>query len=190
MLAASLAAHLGLFVAWMSTRPELRFSEAPTMEVTLVRPSPHAPPKPPPPPRTQRPPRAPSAVAPQSAVAEPPPAASQPTPQTPRQLTDEELLAGPRPSASALRNGPIREGRATSGFHRPCKTSVDHSMSDAPPCSADSAEELAARWEAAKDAKTAGFEATGRYKRAMKTYKEAPGGAGYPGIACAILHRC
>ena len=28
------------------------------------------------------------------------------------------------------------------------------------------------------------------YKNAVKTYQEAPGGAGYPGIACAMLHKC
>ena len=30
----------------------------------------------------------------------------------------------------------------------------------------------------------------GRYKRAHKIYRELEGTAGYPGIRCAMFHRC
>ena len=30
----------------------------------------------------------------------------------------------------------------------------------------------------------------GRYKRADKTYRELEGTSGYPGIRCAMFHRC
>ena len=38
----SLAAHLALLVAWMSTRPDLQLAESPTLQVQLIR----LPPKP------------------------------------------------------------------------------------------------------------------------------------------------
>ena len=54
----------------------------------------------------------------------------------------------------------------------------------------DAAELAASKADPAKDSHTAGFEGPGRYKRAMKTYKELPGDKGYPGIACAMFHKC
>jgi hypothetical protein len=76
-------------------------------------------------------------------------------------------------------------------FRRPpCKSSEDHSNSDLPPCARASPDEQAARWDPARDGETGVFEGAGRYKRAQKRYHEAPGGAGYPGIRCAIFHKC
>ena len=34
------------------------------------------------------------------------------------------------------------------------------------------------------------FAREARRNEAVKRYHELPGGAGYPGIACQILHRC
>jgi hypothetical protein len=50
----SLAAHIALLAAWISTRPDLRAAETPTMAVQLVR----LPPKPSPEPPKPSPPRA------------------------------------------------------------------------------------------------------------------------------------
>lgn len=77
------------------------------------------------------------------------------------------------------------------GFRRPpCKSSEDHTNSDLPPCARGSPDDQAARWDAARDSATGAFEGDGRYKRAEKRYQEAPGSAGYPGIRCAIFHKC
>ena len=72
---------------------------------------------------------------------------------------------GPRPACKTL------------GFDRPL---------DCPP---DNAELAASKSDPARDSRT-DFEGEGHYKRATKTYKELPGAAGFPGLACSILHKC
>ncbi|TAJ74356.1 MAG: hypothetical protein EPO51_02625 [Phenylobacterium sp.] len=37
---------------------------------------------------------------------------------------------------------------------------------------------------------TGEFAREGRHNEAVKRYRELPGGAGYPGIACHVFHRC
>jgi len=200
--AVSLAVHVGLLAAWMNGQPQLRLAEPAILQVELIRPS--APMRSRPPPRLAasapeaRPPASPAA--PPASPPPPPRVASAPNSIDPRLLTDQELLArsGPRPDIARLNAEEARQplfsrplGRnPEDGWIGGCKPSWATSNRTAPPCRSDSAEEQAARWKAANDGKTEGFEAEGAYKRAMKTYHEAPGGAGYPGIKCAMLHRC
>ncbi|HEX4712487.1 hypothetical protein [Phenylobacterium sp.] len=178
VLAASLLAHIALLVAWISTRPSLNLVEPPTMEVQLVRPPPRSRPEPPTPspPKTKREPRP-------LVVHQPAPTES-PAP-APLPIAPEWQVRPEGPSAGDLAAAPFAAGRRA---QRPsCKTRSWDRPVDCPP---DAAELAASRSDAASDAKTAGFEAAGRYKRAVKTYHELPGDAGYPGIACAIFRKC
>jgi hypothetical protein len=198
----SLGAHVALLAAWIGTRADLRFVEPATLQVELIRPTPLTPPQ-------RAPPRRVAASAPEAAPAMPPatrpPAPPSPVLSSPKsldvgQLTDQELLArsGPRPDIARLNAEQARQplfsrplGRnPEDGWMGGCKPSWENSTRAAPPCRSDSPEERSATWKAANDRKTAPFEAEGAYKRAMKTYHEAPGGAGYPGVRCALLHKC
>jgi hypothetical protein len=82
-----------------------------------------------------------------------------------------------RPGGRAVRRGPS------------CKP-IPGSWERPASCQPDDAEIAASKFDAAKDSKTAGFEGEGRYRRANKMYRELEGTAGYPGIRCAIFHRC
>ncbi len=187
VLAASLLAHALLLGAWISTRHDLRFVEPPTMQVSLMR----LPPKPaasaparPHPPRTLR-------------VLSRPLEAQEPQPAAPVIAKPAEAAASDispewrvKPEAPGLAGAPFAKGRRTIGPVRPsCKTPL--SSGERPlDCPPDAGELAASKFDAAKDGKLGGFEAEGRRKRAMKTYHELPGDAGYPGVRCAIFHRC
>jgi hypothetical protein len=195
VLAASLAAHIALLAAWVSTRPELRMVEPPTMQVALVRPPPREAskprlPSPPPPTETPLHLNVPAGPTPPEAAGPPlPPTAPAPKPLDPRQMTDQELLAGGRPDLARIYADEARQPLTRNGLPTGCKPATEHSDRIAPPCPAwagapiprDTPAQLPNRPEIASE---------GRYKNAMKTYHEAPGGAGYPGIACAMLHKC
>ena len=162
----------------MSKRPELNYAEPPTMEVQLLRP----PPRPHPEPPTPAPPKAKRESRP-LVVHEPAPPQS-PTP-APLPVSPEWQVKPAEPSAGDLAAAPFAAGRPA---QRPsCKTRSWDRPVDCPP---DDAEVAAAKSDPARDAKTAGYEASGRYKQAVKTYHELPGDAGYPGIRCAIFHKC
>lgn len=194
MLAVSLAAHVGLLTAWMSTRPDLRMVEPPTMQVSLLRPPPRQPsPKSrSPPPKLALP--APAAEAPAPV---PPEATAAPLLAPPRarvldvpRMTDQELTAGPRPDlariyADEARQPLTRNGVPTNG----CKPAREHSDRIAPPCPIREAGPVP-RAPPVQLPNRPDVAAEAAHKNAMKTYGETPGGAGYPGIACAILHRC
>jgi len=53
-----------------------------------------------------------------------------------------------------------------------------------------SPEEAAADYDSEEDSVNAELLLEGRYKRADKTYRELEGTSGYPGIRCAMFHRC
>jgi hypothetical protein len=182
VLALSLAAHAALLAAWMSTRPDLRLAEPPTMQVALVQLPPRA--KAPSPPREPR--RADTRVLSRPAQAlEPRPVQQPPEPPpdvAPAPISPEWRV---KPQPPLVLNLPRKEFRRP-----PCKSSEDHSDWDGPPCARGSPDDQAARWDAARDSGAGAFEGAGRYKRAEKRYHEAPGAAGYPGIRCAIFHQC
>lgn len=206
MLAASLAAHLGVLAAWMSTRPDLHFVEPSTVQVELVRPPPRLAPKPVPQPRPSE--RRSETVAPAPPTfappAPPPPPITPPPPRTvdPRLMTDQELLArsGARPDIARLHAKEALEPVFSRRLGRPppgeewmaggCKPMSEHSNRNAPPCKVGGADDLASRTLGDHDPSRNGFAAEARYKDAVKAYKEAPGAAGYPGIACAVFHKC
>ncbi|WP_372782436.1 hypothetical protein [Phenylobacterium sp.] len=188
VLALSLAAHLALLAAWLSTRPQLRLVEPPVMEVALIRP----PPKP-----RARPPAAPerTAVRPRPArIAEPPPSPlplpPAPSAPSPRLLTDEELLAGAKPNAAQL--GADRDRTIIfHGWPRGCKPMSEHSNRPGPPCPVGGPDDRASRTLAEKDPGHSGFAAEARRKEAIEDYKNGPGtGGAYPGIRCTIFHKC
>jgi hypothetical protein len=192
VLAASLAAHVALLAAWMSTRPEFRMVEPPTLQVALIRPPPRQTPKPrsTPPPNVATPLR--SAETPVAAERPAPPPALPPAPRVldvPR-MTDQELTAGPRPDlakiyADEARQPLTRNGVPTDG----CKPAWEHSERIAPPCPIRAAAPLP-RNPSAQLPNRPDMAAEAAYKNTMKTYREAPGDAAYPGLACAILHKC
>jgi hypothetical protein len=195
VLAVSLAAHGLLLAGWMSTRPDLKLAESPTLEVQLVR----LPPKPKrleAPPKTTPPPRP---GLPQPAPVEPPPTQTPPPspqvapPVAPRPLTDQELLAGLRlPTLRQLRDAPVRDGSWTTAAKPPrpkCKPAEGYPGPPLP-CPGEMLKDPNRPYDVDRDAPDSELARAGRYKRAMKTYKELPGGAGYPGIACAIFHKC
>lgn len=183
----SLAAHLALVIAWISTREAPQFAGSPTIDVQLARLPPRTQPEPEktPPPRPRRPPPLRVHQAPR---AEPPPAS---VPPAALPIAPEWRVKPEAPSAGDLSAAPFAGGRARrpgQQAERPsCKTMSWDRPVDCPP---DAAEAAASKAEAARDSRTAGFEGEGSHKRAMKTYHELPGAAGYPGIACAIFHRC
>ncbi|THD73198.1 hypothetical protein [Phenylobacterium sp.] len=180
----------------MTTRPELRMVEPPTMEIQLIRPPPREAPRPrtpSPPPRSEVPLHlhVPAGQPPAEAAGlAPPSTAFAAKPLDPRRMTDQELTAGPRPDlakiyADEARQPLTRNGVPTDG----CKPSWEHSDRIAPPCPIREAGPLP-RDLSAQLPNRSDMAAEAAHKNAMKTYHEAPGGAGYPGIACAILHRC
>jgi hypothetical protein len=173
----SLAAHVALLAAWMSTRPDLRVAEPPTLQVQLVRP----PPKPAPEPRRPSPPRTHSEPRPLELhqPVDPPPA-----------ISPEWTVKPEPPSAADLAGAPFATGRARRQARRPSCKPTPGSWERPASCPPDDAEIAASKFDAAKDSQTAGFEGAGRYKRANKRYHELEGTAGYPGLRCAILHRC
>jgi hypothetical protein len=188
VLMLSLAAHLSLLAAWMSTRPKLTLAEPPTMVVQLLRP-------PPPRPKSKaapQPPRTVAAIRPHAVTQAPPPQVEPlPIPRAPE--PQSQIAPEWRVKPEAPRPGPLANGRLAGQpkFRPPpCKSSRDHSDLPGPPCPSQSPEELASHYDVAKDSRTAGFEGEGAQKRAMKRYHELPGAAGYPGIGCAIFHRC
>jgi hypothetical protein len=183
----SVAAHLTLLAAWMSTRPDLVLAESPTLQVQLIR----LPPKPvaelrkPPPPPAQSPPQPLNIHQPPPLT--PPPLA--PAPPPPSEVSPEWRVR-PGGAPADLDAAPFALGRAGLRQARARPTCKTHGWGRPLSCPPDDAELRAAKSDPAKDSRTAGFEAVGRYKRAMKTYKELPGDEGYPGIACAIFHKC
>jgi hypothetical protein len=179
----SLLAHLALLAAWMSTRPDLAPAESPTLQVQLVRP----PPRPEPRPEPRKPPPKPPRPPPALNIHQPPPLAPQPAP--PSEVSPEWRVR-PDGAPADLDAAPFTLGRAGLGRARARPTCKTHGWDRPVDCPPDEAERRAAQSDPAKDSKTAGFEAPGRYKRAMKTYKELPGDKGYPGIACAMFHKC
>jgi hypothetical protein len=195
VLAVSLSAHIALLAAWLTTRPPAVMAEPPAMEIQLIRPPPREALKartPLPPPReTPLHLHVPAGPTPAEAAGLMlPSAALAPKPLDPRQMTDQELTAGPRPDlakiyADEARQPLTRNGVPTDG----CKPTWDHSNRLAPPCPIREAGPLA-RSPSLQLPNRPDVAAEATYKNTMKTYHEAPGGAGYPGIACAILHRC
>jgi hypothetical protein len=199
ILAASLLAHIGMLAAWMATRLPDSFVEAPAFQVELLRPTPR--PRPPPPaPRRPRvsldhtlapPPSVPTPLQP-PALASPAPVA--PIAVDPRKLTDQELVeqSGPRADLNKVfadrAKRPLYSSRLPPGGDD-CKPATEHSNRIAPPCP---------NWGAGPSPRSPAGQLPNRadvageaaYKNAMKGYREAPGAAGYPGIACAILHKC
>lgn len=191
MLAASFVAHLALLAAWLSTRPEFRFVEPPAMAVELVR---LTPPKPTEPPSRSAPRTAGAraeAAAPQaSAPVAPSPS---PAPVTPRQLSDEQLLDGAHMTPRQIREAPVYDHTRWDQKPRPprpkCKPPEGYPGPPLP-CPGDLGKDPNRPFDVDRDAPDSELAREGRYKRAMKAYHEAPGGAGYPGIACAIFHEC
>jgi len=192
VLAASFAVHVALFAAWLSKRPEFRFVEPPAMTVALVRQRP-----PPPRPAPQTPPskraegRAEEAKPPTPPPGTPPPP---PPPVTPRQMTDEELLANrPKLTERQIREAPVYDHTRWDRAPRPprpkCKPAEGYPGPPLP-CPGEIVKDPNRPFDVDRDAPDSDLAREGRYKRAMKAYKEAPGAAGYPGIACAIFHRC
>jgi hypothetical protein len=178
----SLMAHLALLAAWMSTRPDLVPPESPTLQVQLVRLAPRPEPRvAPPPTRSQPQPLT---------IHQPPPLAPPPPPSVPPSEVSPEWRVKPDGAPVDLDAAPFTLGRAGLKHARARPTCKTHGWDRPLDCPPDHAELAASKSDPAKDSKTAGFEAAGRYKRAMKTYKELPGDEGYPGIACAILHKC
>jgi hypothetical protein len=182
----SLAAHLALVVAWISTRESPELAESPTMEVQLARLPPKTVPEPAKTPlaRISRPP-------PPLEIHQPPPPIEGPAPPPGPLISPEWRVRPEGPNGAGLPAAPFAGGRprraAREGERPDCKVMSWDRPIDCPP---DAAEVAASKADPARDSRTAGFEGEGRYKRADKTYHEAPGGAGYPGIACAIFHRC
>jgi hypothetical protein len=194
VLAASLAAHAVLLTVWMNTRPDPHMVEPPVMQIELLRPPPREASKPrrpsPPPRETPLHLHIPAGPAPADLAGPPlPPTAPAPRPLDPRQMTDQELLAGGRPDLAKIYADEARQPLTRKGMPTGCKPATEHSDRIAQPCAVwaggpilhDPAGQLPNRPEMA---------AEGRYKDAMKKYHEAPGGAGYPGMACALGHRC
>jgi hypothetical protein len=193
VLAASLAVHVALLAAWLSKRPEFHFVEPPPMTVELVRLRP--------PPRPEAPPVRPSQNRSQARSDEtkpetpPPPNTSPPPPPvTPRQLTDEELLdSRVRLTPRQIREAPVYDHTRWDRAPRPprpkCKPAEGYPGPPLP-CPGDLGKDPNRPFDVDRDAPDSELAREGRYKRAMKAYHEAPGGAGYPGIACAIFHRC
>jgi hypothetical protein len=68
-----------------------------------------------------------------------------------------------------------------------CKT---HGWDRPLSCPPDATELAAAKADPARDSKTGGFAPEGARKQTMKSYRESPSASDYPGIACAILHKC
>jgi hypothetical protein len=184
VLAVSLVAHLALLAAWMSTRPELHLAESPTLQVQLVRP----PPKPAPAPEPRKPPPpSPPKPPPALNIHQPPPLPPQAAP--PSEVAPEWRVR-PDGAPADLDAAPFTLGRAGLRHARARPTCKTHGWDRPLDCPPDGAELRAAKSDPALDRRTAGFESEGRYKRAMKTYKELPGDKGYPGIACAMSHKC
>jgi len=182
VLAVSLAAHAALLAAWMSTRQDLRWAEPPPMQVALVRLPPRleAPAQPHAPRRSN-----PRVLARPAEALEPRPVEQPPEPspqEPPVQISPEWRV---KPQSPLVLNPPRKTFRRP-----PCQSLEDHSNSDLPPCARGSPEDQATRWDPARDSEIGAFEGAGRYKRAEKRYHEAPGAAGYPGIRCAIFHKC
>jgi hypothetical protein len=192
VLAVSLAAHLALLAAWMSTRPQLRLIEPPTMDVAIIRlpPKPSARPAAAPERATLRPRRARIVASPPDELPLPPAAPPHAAgPVTPRLLSDEELLAGAKPTAAQLQAD--RDRTITfHGWPRGCKPMSEHSNRPGPACPVGSPDDQASRTLAEKDPAHSGFAAEARRKEAIKDYKAAPGMGGYPGIGCTIFHKC
>ncbi|HEY0436078.1 MAG TPA: hypothetical protein VGC92_05525, partial [Phenylobacterium sp.] len=122
-----------------------------------------------------------------------PPPPPPPAPVEPRPLTDEELLAGRvRLTPRQIRDAPIKDG-AWDARPRPprakCKPAEGYPGPPLP-CPGELMKDPNRPFDVDRDAPDSELAREGRYKRAMKRYHELPGGAGYPGIACAILHRC
>jgi hypothetical protein len=188
VFAASLAAHLGLLVAWLSTRPEFHFVEPAAMTVELARLKPPAPPAP-----RARPPQKRAQDRPVEAKPDTlPPSAPSSAPAISRAPTDEELLAAPRLTARQIRDAPVKDG----SWDRPprpprpkCKPAEGYPGPPLP-CPGEIVNDPNRPFDVDRDAPDSELARAGRYKRAMKTYHELPGGRGYPGIACAIFHRC
>ncbi len=178
----SLVAHLALLVAWMSTRPDPVPAESPTLQVQLVRLAPKAAPAP----RAAPPPPAHSLPHPLD-IHQPPPLAQQPA--APSEISPEWRVK-PGGGPADLDAAPFTLGRAGLRQARARPTCKTHGWDRPLSCPPDDAELRAAKSDPAKDSRTAGFAAEGAYKNAMKGYHEAPGAAGYPGIACAMFHRC
>jgi hypothetical protein len=186
VLAVSLAAHLALLAAWMSTRPDLQPAESPTLQVQLVR----LPPRPAPEREPRKPAPSPPTGSPRALNLHlPPPLAPAPASVAPSEVSPEWRVR-PDGAPADLDAAPFTLGRAGLRHARARPTCKTHGWDRPLDCPPDKAELAAARADPALDRRTAGFEAEGRYKRAMKTYKEGPMGGPYPGIACGVFHKC
>ena len=182
VLAVSLAAHVALLAAWMSTRQDLRWAEPPTMQVALVQlpPRPEASSKP----RALRRSQARVLARPADAL-EPRPVEQPPEPPP------DEALVQISPEWRVKPQPPLVLKAPSKAFRRPkCKSSEDHSNWDGPPCAPGSPDDQAARYDAKKDSSTSSFAGEGDRKLRMKSYRESPRTDDYPGIRCTIFHRC
>ena len=184
ILIASLAMHAALFAALLSVRPEPTPAEAPTMDIQLVPP----PIRPKPPPKAAAPTLRPL----RSAEPEPPARPQPPPPKSRPPLTDQELVAGPRLTARQLRDAPVGRTEDWSRPPRPkAKCKPPEGYPGPPlPCPGEALRDADAPFDVDKDAPNSDLAREGRHNRAMRKYLELPGAAGYPGIGCAIFHRC
>ena len=182
----SLAGHLALLAAWMSTLRDLGLAEAPALQVQLVRP----PPKPPPPAPRKLPPAATRTSRP-ALRTHPPPLASAASAPAPLEMSSG---SGARPTGLPgvdLDAAPFVLGRA--GLRRARAARPDckaHGWSRPANCKPDATELLASRFDAARDSRTGDFAAQGAGKLKMKSYRESSSMADFPGIACSILNKC
>jgi hypothetical protein len=182
----SLAAHAALFAVWLSTRPAPPPAESPTFQVTLVRP----PPRPPRPEVREAPP--PPVHPPRALELHPPRTSLPPTPKAPPPVeVSPEWRVKPGAGGADLDAAPFVLGRKGLNRARGLKPSCKSLSFDRPVgCPPDDTELAASKSDPARDARTAGFEGEGRYKRATKAYKEGPLGGPYPGLACSLFHKC
>jgi len=109
-------------------------------------------------------------------------------------MTDEELLANrPKLTERQIREAPVYDHTRWDQLPRPprpkCKPAEGYPGPPLP-CPGDLGKDPTRPFDVDRDAPDSELAKAGRYKRAMKAYKEAPGAAGYPGIACAIFHQC
>jgi hypothetical protein len=192
VLAASLATHIALLAAWLSTRPPAVIAEPPATQIELIHPPPREAPKP----RTPSPPGAETPLhlhilagpAPAEVAGPPlPPAIPAPKPIDPRKMTDQELLAGSKPDlakiyADEARQPLTRNGVPTDG----CKPTWEHSDRVAPPCPIRRADDQASRALAEKLRARPDLVAESQAQEALRSYRD--GNGEYPGLRCAFRH--
>ncbi|WP_374571732.1 hypothetical protein [Phenylobacterium sp.] len=182
VLALSAAAHLAAFALLAHLKGDVEpLAETPAIQVRLVDLAP----------RQAR--RTPAATpskpsAPRLHVPAPPPAPVEPGPAT------------PTPDAARtedLFSAPFLDGRRAQAPAQPRRPRCDPKDRGTERESADcrrEAEAARAFTRASDPDKDEGadgeFAREARHKEAMKRYHELPGDAGYPGIGCAVFHRC